>query len=465
MAILSKNVARTALRLGCATEMSQRPVNSNIYHGALSPLEPHQTSQPVQYAPTGNDGLSHEDTPYLQHQRRGTYPPADARNQMMLTTHDIYGQQDYRVHHTQGLNMPGPGPMLGNPYSQPQFSPNLDPRFALSTSPLSDQSFNASRHNPMSYAFPGHGLPHHSGGRPQMHGSHSYPPPGIDPTAQYMGLESIPLTEQHFENNSNSNHALPAPGDFLRQKLGLKPGDPVNLWSLPDPEPGQRPPHSYPLLVRLAIYGSPNQRMTLKQIYEAIEERFEFYRTQPKGAWRGSIRHNLSLNQVFKNVHRPLTEPGKGNYWEIDHSKGEGYKRDRKRKSRKTTSGAVASEEEEQDFDDLSGCEFEVGMVDSDQSDASQGSMRRASSRASRRASPYASSSANAGTSPSSRRARLPNQYVGSSAQSIDQAVGGMGATDPSSYYLNEVPSSPEGSTGYHSGSSYGSSHSRRGSR
>jgi hypothetical protein len=79
---------------------------------------------------------------------------------------------------------------------------------------------------------------------------------------------------------------LPDPGEFLRIKLGLKPGDNISLWSLPDPEPGQRPPHSYPLLVRLAIYGSPNQRATLKQIYEAIEARFEYYRNQPKGAWK-----------------------------------------------------------------------------------------------------------------------------------------------------------------------------------
>lgn len=77
------------------------------------------------------------------------------------------------------------------------------------------------------------------------------------------------------------------PGEYLRLKLNLQIGEPINLWSLPDPEPGARPPHSYPLLVRLAIYGSPNKRMTLKEIYAAIEERFEWYKKQPKNApWR-----------------------------------------------------------------------------------------------------------------------------------------------------------------------------------
>lgn len=70
---------------------------------------------------------------------------------------------------------------------------------------------------------------------------------------------------------------------------------------------------------------------------------------------QGSVRHNLSLNQVFRNVHRPITERGKGNYWEIDPTKGEGYKRDRKRRSRKRTANSSSITREDNEDEDQDG--------------------------------------------------------------------------------------------------------------
>lgn len=132
---------------------------------------------------------------------------------------------------------------------------------------------------------------------------HAFPgDPSVVHDARMASMGSYPSenllgSSEHPEGQMGQ--PLPDPGEYLRQKLGLKPGDPVNLWSLSDPEPGQRPTHSYPLLVRLAIYGSPNQRMTLKQIYAAIEERFEWYRKQPKNAaWR------VRTNQHFHSMSR-----------------------------------------------------------------------------------------------------------------------------------------------------------------
>jgi len=59
----------------------------------------------------------------------------------------------------------------------------------------------------------------------------------------------------------------------------------------------------------------------------------------------------LSLNKVFRNVQRPITEPGKGKYWVLDVTDGEGYKRERKRRTKKTRSG---DRDDGDDDDDLS---------------------------------------------------------------------------------------------------------------
>ncbi|KAJ7765821.1 hypothetical protein DFH07DRAFT_690882, partial [Mycena maculata] len=120
--------------------------------------------------------------------------------------------------------------------------------------------------------------------------------------------------------------------DYIRQQLNLPPNAPVNLWSIPDSPTGEKPSIPLPMLIKLAIYGSPKKRLTLQEIYMELVKRFRWFREhQQESAWKNSIRHNLSLNLVFKSMQRPVTEPGKGSYWELDVSQGEGYKRPRKR--------------------------------------------------------------------------------------------------------------------------------------
>ncbi|KAI9566911.1 hypothetical protein HD554DRAFT_2024951, partial [Boletus coccyginus] len=131
----------------------------------------------------------------------------------------------------------------------------------------------------------------------------------------------------------DSTHSpFPDAGPYLRQQLGLASNEDISLHSLPDPAPNEKPSTPLPMLIKLAIYGSPKKQLTLQEIYTELENRFQWFRDHKRDrAWKNSIRHNLSLNQVFKHVARPITEPGKGNYWQLDVSKGEGYKRARKR--------------------------------------------------------------------------------------------------------------------------------------
>ncbi|KAJ6577970.1 hypothetical protein B0H19DRAFT_932648, partial [Mycena capillaripes] len=112
---------------------------------------------------------------------------------------------------------------------------------------------------------------------------------------------------------------FPDAGDYLRGQLNLPPGAAVSLWCLPEPAGGEKPTIPLPMLIKLAIYGSAKKRLTLQEIYQEIAGRFTWFREHfDDQAWRNSIRHNLSLNKVFKNIQRPVTEPGKGSYWELD---------------------------------------------------------------------------------------------------------------------------------------------------
>uniref|UniRef100_A0A8C5N2W0 Forkhead box protein M1 n=1 Tax=Leptobrachium leishanense TaxID=445787 RepID=A0A8C5N2W0_9ANUR len=75
----------------------------------------------------------------------------------------------------------------------------------------------------------------------------------------------------------------------------------------------ERPPYSYMALIQFAINSTPSKRMTLKDIYTWIEDHFPFFKHVAKPGWKNSIRHNLSLHDMF--VRETMTN--KISYWTI----------------------------------------------------------------------------------------------------------------------------------------------------
>ncbi|KAG8807986.1 forkhead box protein, partial [Serendipita sp. 399] len=101
-----------------------------------------------------------------------------------------------------------------------------------------------------------------------------------------------------------------------------------------------KPPFSYPVLIRLAILGSPQKRLLLSQIYSAIEEKFPWYKESAPKAWKASVRHCLSLNKEFVRMQRAVEDPGVGcgGWWSVDEGT-KGLKRPRKRRPAQSRRG------------------------------------------------------------------------------------------------------------------------------
>ncbi|KAF7790558.1 hypothetical protein EIP86_001514 [Pleurotus ostreatoroseus] len=189
------------------------------------------------------------------------------------------------------------------------------------------------------------------------------PLPNIEDLATASTPEPVPGEQGASDDATDAS-------PILRAQLGLPANVPINLDCLRDPPLGARPDYPYTTLVQLAIYGSPNKRLTLSEIYTTLEQRYEWFRDTPeRQKWQvraiyqcdrwiigltslqGSIRHMLSLNKIFRRVARPMSCPGKGDWWTVDYSHGEGNKRERKR-GPKLSKAELRRQAEEEDDDD-----------------------------------------------------------------------------------------------------------------
>lgn len=68
-----------------------------------------------------------------------------------------------------------------------------------------------------------------------------------------------------------------APSPESRRPHAPHPDCPDTLACLPDSE--GRPQHTLPVILRCAILGSPHKRLTIREIYSAMEVKYPWYRT------------------------------------------------------------------------------------------------------------------------------------------------------------------------------------------
>ena len=82
---------------------------------------------------------------------------------------------------------------------------------------------------------------------------------------------------------------------YLRRRLrSLGVDGAISLWTLPDFPSDVKPPIEYPILVMVALYAAPTKKLQLQEIYDAIMERYPFFRTAP--SWQ--VRHILPYSVI-----------------------------------------------------------------------------------------------------------------------------------------------------------------------
>jgi len=125
---------------------------------------------------------------------------------------------------------------------------------------------------------------------------------------------------------ADSEQVTPTPSNKAAQHED-HPNCPDSLTCLPDT--CEQPRITLAVILRCAILGSPHKRLTLQEIYAAMETKYPFYTED--STWKGSVQHQLSLNRLFERQPRPHTHPGYGSYWTVNLSAPTGTKRPRKR--------------------------------------------------------------------------------------------------------------------------------------
>ncbi|KAL3842211.1 hypothetical protein ACJMK2_020250 [Sinanodonta woodiana] len=126
--------------------------------------------------------------------------------------------------------------------------------------------------------------------------------------AQWKGSDAVSSKQSHSSKSTN----VPSSSNQSASSLHWRCLSSAEIKRISE-ECGRhkRPPFSYMYLIQMALCSREDKRMMLKEICRWIEDTFPYYKHSKPG-WKNSIRHNLSLYNIF------VRESARhGSYWTL----------------------------------------------------------------------------------------------------------------------------------------------------
>ena len=240
---------------------------------------------------TSTSSFEHAEGTSYYRPRTRHYPPADPAQPESSATNKIF-------------DTPAPGP-----HERQQVEEHVDPQ--LVDEPMRDVDPPSPAAQPLSPPPPSLSTTPERGSGPSLalHSPNASQPlaPSSSTSASLSPAPHAPLPVAPLPTGATTANApptlmdaafpgipvLPDAAPHLRSLLGVAPTDTaaLGLHTLADPPPGAKPNYPLPTLIKLAIHGSAHQRLTLQEIYGAIEDRFEWYRARAsEPSWKASPR-------------------------------------------------------------------------------------------------------------------------------------------------------------------------------